>query len=168
MKLRPWTLPQNYAGATWYGYLIAPVTRQRDSDILEESNWAHQLKILAKVDEAHEESGEYSEHQNWQLVSENHWAVGWVEWIAVHPEAKPWVAALERLADRLDQYPIADEHDYSERECESANQAWANFSVADRVKVLQRCGWTGSVLVARRSYVPRDDNGRISDYLLAH
>lgn len=169
MKLRPWTLPENYAGATWYGYLIAPVTRHRDSEILDESNWAHQIKVLFKVDET-QEAEEWGRDggQPWEIVTENHWAVGWFEWVAVHSEAKPWIAALERLADRLDQYPIADEVDYSIREHESAAETWANADVKSRVRWLQRARFKGSVLVARRDEMPSDDTGSLQEILNEH
>lgn len=165
MGLRPWTLPQNYAGATWEGWLVAPVTRHRDSELLEESNWAHQLKILEAIGEP---EGWTLDDPPFQVVTENHWAAGWVEWVAVRPEAKEHVAALEKLAKRLDQYPILDEMDLSMREVETANETWANFSVRDRVEIIKRSGSKVSVFAARRAYVPENDDGRISDKLLGY
>jgi hypothetical protein len=172
IALKPWTLPSNYAGMHWHGYLMAPVMRNRDSDHVTESNWAHQLKVLRAVDETQEaldwENAHDLDTEAWEIVSENHWACGWVEWVAVHPEAKAWIAALEKLAYRLDQYPIADETDLGEREMTAAQETWANFSVRDRVEVLKRCGSKVSIFAARRSEVPSDDCGRINDYLLGY
>lgn len=165
MKLKTWTLPSNYIGQSWNRYRVAPVTRHRDSQLIEESNWAAQLKILSKVDSENEDWGRDG-GAPWEVVSENHWAVGWVEWVAVHPEAGPWIAALEKLGARLEEYPIADSDDLCEREAECARETWAHGTVKDRVYYLRRAGFTGSVLVARRAELPCDETGRLDEILV--
>lgn len=127
-KLTPWTLPESYFGETWDGYLIAPVGRNRDSELLTESNWQAQLKTLeATLDPVSDP---------WQIVRENHWACGWIEWVAINPDASETIAAMEKLADRLAQYPVLNEDDWSEREYESAKQSfdrWSLREIADQI-----------------------------------
>ena len=107
-------------------WLVAPVTRNRDSDVLEESNWAVVLSDLG------------GEGDNVQIHRFGHWACGWFEIVLVRagsPEAKSaeeWEAALEH-------YPIADENDLSEREHEAAYEIWTTcYSVKERIDYIRR------------------------------
>jgi hypothetical protein len=105
-KLREWKLPQYYSGARWDGYLVAPCTRNRDSDTVERSNWDAQLERIP------------ADGEGVTIVRENHWAVGWVEWLAILPTASVAVAEAEKIADELESYPILDEDAWSELEFE--------------------------------------------------
>jgi hypothetical protein len=58
------------------------------------------------------------------IVSENHWAVGWVEWVAIHESNAPAIAAAERIAERLERYPVLNEDLLSQRELEEADDVW--------------------------------------------
>jgi hypothetical protein len=82
-NLKKWTLPPSYVGAVWPEYYVF-LGRTRDSDCLTESNFACGLEGIG------------GETDTVIVVSENHWACGWVEWIAIHESDE---AAL-RLADQ--------------------------------------------------------------------
>lgn len=58
------------------------------------------------------------------VVSENHWAVGWVEWLAIHESNHKALKAADELAERLENCPVLDEDALSENESEEANQVW--------------------------------------------
>ncbi len=72
--LKRWTLPDNYFGAEWPDYFSSGVGQSRDSDALERSNFTSMLTALG------------GESETVIVVRETHWAVGWVEWIAIHQD----------------------------------------------------------------------------------
>ena len=59
-------------------------------------------------------------------VSENHWAVGWVSWIAIHETDTAALKAADEMAASLENYPVLDECDLSELESEEALETWQN------------------------------------------
>jgi len=85
------------------GMGLGPVGQHRDSDVLEQSNFAVILADLQAIDDRCES------------VSFGHWGVGWVEEILV-PLTGPVADAVERWVDALADYPAADDEDLSERE----------------------------------------------------
>ena len=105
--VQPWKHPSNYMGKEWTGWLVAPVGCSRDSDNVERSNWDAQIERIP-------------ESETVQVVRERHWAVGWVEWLAIRPENTAAVAEAEKIGDELEEYPILDEDRYSELEAQDA------------------------------------------------
>lgn len=130
--LRPWTLPPSYSGARWDGYLVAPCTQNRDSSTLEESNFAAQWAALAGTVAELPDSEEYSPIR----VRESHFLCGWVEWVAVHPSNAEAVRVAERLAKRLENYPVLSEDDFSNREWVEYVKAWVIYGARDFVREL--------------------------------
>jgi len=119
--LKRWEMPRNYAGEVWPNY-YSFLGRSRDSDCLEECNFVQGLKRLG------------GESETVLVIRENHWAVGWVEWIGIHQDD----AAALRLADEikggLEDYPVVDEDALSEAEMEEANTVWRDcYNLKDRV-----------------------------------
>lgn len=114
-----------YWGSTPLGTSWAYVYgTNRDADILGESNWQAVQKILTSegfVEGAPEDGAD------WRTERAGHWAVGWVEYLAVKVLIDPdkgvedgnlspvFLRWLE-VKDDLDSYPVLDEEDYSERE----------------------------------------------------
>ena len=86
-------------------WLVLPVTRNRDSGLLPQSNWACVDSSLENLEE-------------WEIVRFSHWACGWFEIIIVKPNSKAHQLASE-IAERLENYPVLDEDDYSNRELEA-------------------------------------------------
>jgi hypothetical protein len=92
-------------------------TSHRDAKLSEESNAEainEELKPLLDADDP----------DVW-MESHNHWAVGWVAGYVIRvydDEGKVTAAARKvfELKQRLEDYPLLDEDDYSEREYESA------------------------------------------------
>ena len=89
-------------------------THHRDSGLLDQSN----AVVIAKALEP------FTENDDPDVVAENHhhWAVGWIEGFSVRVYRDGQITDAFRtyheLAQRLDDYPILDEEDYSRREFE--------------------------------------------------
>lgn len=95
--LKRWTMPDHYAGAVWPGYFSSGVGLSRDSDALERSNFECMLKALG------------GESETVIVVREGHWAVGWVEWIAIHQDDGKALAIADDIKRGLEDYPVIDE-----------------------------------------------------------
>jgi len=131
--MKHWTRPSNYMGASWNGWLVF-LSRNRDSPLLENHNFETALaavKPLA-VDVPDEDSAGVL------VVSENHWAVGWVEWIAIHESNTAAIAAAEAIESRLENYPILDEMAYCNREADAYCEAWVSWGHREFVRELER------------------------------
>lgn len=137
--LKRWTHPGNYVGAQWPDYYGAGFGQSRDSDCLDESNFAHVLAELKKLPPfAYSAPDCDNEIESRFVVRENHWAVGWVEWIAIHEADEAALRACEALRERYEAYPILNEDDFSNREMEAANTVWRDcYSQAERVKYVR-------------------------------
>lgn len=126
VNLKRWTMPKNYFGESWPDYYSAGVGQSRDSDALERSNFR---VMLAKLG---------GESETVIVVRENHWAVGWVEWIAVHADDDKALSVADEQCDRLKDYPVLCEDDWSEFESEDANETWKNcYDWRERVEYIR-------------------------------
>jgi len=157
-----WKHPRDYGGFSPDGdYLV--LSRNRDSDLLSESNWDYACRALGA--EAYDGGSEYFSERpavyHWRA---GHWACGWVEYLMVRADADESVlTAAGDIVCSLADYPVLDESDYSDRECEAVNETWERASVSERVKWLQ---WARmNIFAARRDEFPRDDNGALFDRL---
>jgi hypothetical protein len=128
-RLERWKMPRDYFGAEWPEYFSAGVGRSRDSDCLEESNFHAMLAALG------------GESDTVQVVRESHWAVGWVEWIAIHESDEQSLRVADRQQERLESYPVLDEDDWSTREWEECERVWSDaYSEKERVRYLRDRG----------------------------
>ena len=110
--LKLWKRPECYIGAEWSEYYVV-IGRHRDSALLD----SHNFDVIQERLEAIEKK--YSEWDNpptdydiAMLVNpnENHWAVGWIEWIGIHKDAPPeLIEAADSLLAKLEDYPILNE-----------------------------------------------------------
>lgn len=151
-KLVPWKHPECYFGATWYQY-AAVYSQHRDSDSLERSNYRVILADLQK------RFGD-------RVVTDtrcNHWAVGWVETIYVRTLCKPAMQAADAWLEKLADYPVADEEDWSNLEWEEAAGYWERLSVRERAEVIRDHGQEASIYAARRGDLPSDSG--VFEYL---
>ena len=104
-----WWRSTNLADADQWAIIY---THNRDSGLLDESNGT----VIAKRLE------EFTEGDDPDVVSErhDHWVVGWVEGFSIRVfhdgEITPAFRVYHELAERLEDYPILDESDYSNRE----------------------------------------------------
>lgn len=107
-----WTLPQNYSGEVWPDYYQSGFGQSRDSDALERSNFRVALRAFG------------GESETVQVVREGHWAVGWIEWIAIHSSDREALREAIRLNQKRENYPALNEDDWSELEHEDACETW--------------------------------------------
>ena len=121
-------------------WLVAPVSVNRDSDVLTESNWKVVTEdILSKgSDDA-------------EIHRFGHWANGWFEILIVRPGSEAAKCA-EEWESSLSDYCIASESDLSERELEAMNQYWKNMSRRERVELLSSNNL--NIMAARRDEAP--------------
>lgn len=120
-----WDSRANYAGQTEFPGLLVVLGRNRDSDELAESNWRVALKDLG------------GESETVQVIRIGHWACGWVEYLCVKEGSEHQESAQE-MVDRLEEYPILDEDDFSELETEEAERVWKDcFNVRERIAYIR-------------------------------
>lgn len=94
------------------GYALFPACwHTRDSDALEESNFAEAWARFQIVPLERENAGTHEPFQ----ANFGHWAVGWIEGIAI-PLTPAYVQEALSILDDLEGYPVLNEEDYSERE----------------------------------------------------
>lgn len=84
-------------------WIVAPCSQTRDSDALSVSNFEACLEMLGG------ESDQVEVHRF------GHWGPGWFEIILAHPSLESKVAEIQ---ERLEDYPVLDEEDWSNREFE--------------------------------------------------
>lgn len=89
--------------------------RSRDSNTLEESNFASMLRLLGD-----EQEGKVA------VVRIGHWAVGWIEEILINPAHPDTVCIAQQALDSLENYPVLDDDDFSSREWEEWEETYEN------------------------------------------
>ncbi len=125
--LKLWTMPQHYFGAVWPATYSAGVGQSRDSDALERANFMAMLQAIG------------SESKTVTVVRESHWAVGWVEWIAIHQDNDKALGIADTLIARLEDYPVISDDLFSEYEDEDCQQVWANcYGPHERAEYLRK------------------------------
>ena len=125
-EVRPWTHPDNYIGEVWPDYYSSGFGRSRDSDALERSNFRVAIDALG------------GESETVTIVRERHWAVGWVEWIAIHSSDTKALAVARQLCDRANNYPPLDEEDWSREELEEAHLVWKEgYNTQERIAYIR-------------------------------
>jgi len=134
-NLKLWKHPEYYFGAEWPDYYVF-LGRHRDSDCLQESNYRSGLRALEEIAEPEDWPHDFSPYEE---IRENHWAVGWVEWIGIHKDAIAHLKCADAIAGGLDDYPIVDEEDYIALETEEADKTWLNcYSWKERVEYIRK------------------------------
>ena len=88
-NIQRWTRPDHYFGKAWPDYFSSGVGQSRDSDALERSNFACMLRELG------------GETETVIVVREIHWAVGWVEWIAIHQDDEKALKIADDITGKL-------------------------------------------------------------------
>jgi len=124
-ELKKWEYPDSYFGATWESYYVG-LSQHRDSDALERSNFSECLENLG------------GESETVIVVREGHWAVGWVEWIAIHESNQVAVDAMRKMLDMLESYPVLNEEHFCEVEADDALETWQNcFNDRERIEYIR-------------------------------
>lgn len=108
-------------------WLVAPVGRNRDSDCLAESNFGTFVKAMG------------GESENVQIHRFGHWANGWFEIVLINPAMPELVKLAQELEGSLENYPVLDENDFSEREHNEANEIWKNcYREKERIEYIRK------------------------------
>ncbi len=135
--LSRWTRPQCYAGAEWPDYYSSGVGQSRESSALERANFDAMLKALGG-EQTSEEIDDNHDNALVKVVHESHWAVGWVEWIAIHETATDALAIANRIMEKLEGYPVIDEDLWSRYEDEEAQTVWRDcYNVKERIAYIR-------------------------------
>lgn len=166
-KLAIWETPPDYAGFDPVGHILV-ASQHRDSDALTRSNYRCAFARLIKaaglenhIDPDVAEAPVY----DWRA---GHWAVGWVEYLMVRPDAPQAVLdEAQAIADELADYPALDEDDWPTLECEEVCRYWSIMSVRHRAEVIRETHCGASIFAARRDELPQDDSGALYDWLRA-
>ncbi len=164
-----WTHPPDYGGFSPIGdYVIAG--RSRDSDCLEESNYACIFRDLEKFAESLPEPPENEDIESGEMswvydFGAGHWAVGWVETLLIRQDApEELLRFAESIVCAIADYPVYDDEHFSELELEHAEKTWRNcFGLSERIELCRKFGI--SIFAARHEYLPDDDSGELFQYL---
>lgn len=125
--LELWTMPECYVGEVWPNYYRSGFGRSRDSDCLEENNFVEALAALG------------GESDTVQVVREGHWAVGWIEWIAIHADDEKAIRIAEKLNEQREDYPSLNDDTLSERKMKVADVIWRNcYNTAERLAYVRQ------------------------------
>lgn len=159
-----WTRPQCYMGATWDNWYSAGVGQSRDSNALERANFAAMLKQLKALPEVEVmvPSNRYDdsmiEGTGLVVVRESHWAVGWIEWIAIHESNTAALELADKIMAKLTDYPVIDEELWSEYENEDCRQTWETcFDAKERLDYFRRHSHTSNGLMSMLKAIRRGD-----------
>jgi len=124
-SLTRWEVPDSWFGQHWEGWFVG-LGQNRDSDALDRSNFRAALEALG------------GESETVQVVREGHWAVGWIEWIAIHESDERALSIQYEIEGSLQDYPVLDESDWSEEESEEANEVWSNcYNDRERIEYVR-------------------------------
>lgn len=97
-------------------WLVAPCILSRDSGPLERTNWETITRSLCEADTG----------DDIELLEFGHWACGWVSVHICRPES-PAAKVAQDWAERLTDYPVADEEALSRAEAEEAADSWDDW-----------------------------------------
>ena len=83
----------------------------------------------------------WGESEHVQVCRFGHWGPGWIEIIIVDPNHEPTLDKAGGIICALEDYPVLDDNDFSEREYEAAQSTWENcFNERDRIEYLRKNG----------------------------
>jgi len=138
-----WEHPAYYGGHSPEGdYVI--YSQNRDSSILEKTNYDEILRVLTEAQEKHPEAPEVEgeEYTPWVYdFRAGHWGVGWVEYIIVRKEApEPLLTMAGEIFCALSDYPVFCEHKYSEAQHEAICEYWENCGSQEKMDYLIQSG----------------------------
>lgn len=134
---------ENYGGDTDHKDMLVFLGRNRDSDILQESNFTVALEALG------------GESETVQVHRFGHWACGWIELILIQPGTEGVQLADDMLL-RIEDYPVLDEEHYSSMEYHKVMDYWESCSLRERMYLCR--DFNISFLAARHDDLPMLDD----------
>jgi hypothetical protein len=99
--MQKWCRSENYIGESYNDYYVL-LSRNRDSGLVEESNFQSALKALN------------GESDTVKVIRSSHWLCGWIEMILIHESDVKSVDKGNEIEKALDNYPILDEDIFGE------------------------------------------------------
>ena len=124
--MEKWQKAKNYIGKEYFDYYVS-LGQSRDSNILDRSNFDNALEELG------------GETDTVVIVRDKHWAVGWIEWIAIHETDNKAISIGVDIEKRLVDYPVLNEKEYSDREHDAIIDTWLNtYSLQDRINLCKK------------------------------
>ena len=105
-------------------WIVAPVSRTRDSGPLDQSNFEQALEALG------------GESETVEVRRFGHWGPGWFEIILVDPQDAERIKVLDDLREALENYPVLNDEDFSRREQEDYSESWESWGYKDFVRQL--------------------------------
>ena len=167
-----WTTPSSYCGFNPIDDFVL-YTKNRDSDSIELSNYdefiatvKNELKVniggVLSNKQVDLEPGAYV--YEWRA---GHSACGWVDYLMLSKDAPENVKQIFlSMLEALEDHPVLNEDDLSEREWNNANYTWANcYNVRERAELIKKYSNPAyvSIFAARRDYIPEGDCGALFD-----
>lgn len=134
-------------------WLLAPVSRTRDSSELDNSNFAVALEMLG------------GESETVEVHRFGHWGPGWYEILIVDPADSERIAILDDIVRRLESYPILNESDHSNREWESFVDQWESYGADDFRRACVDAFGLGDAAESRLDDI---DDSRLLDWWMNH
>jgi hypothetical protein len=101
----------NYIGPD-FNERIVVISRGRDSDVLENSNFDVALDMLG------------GESKDVEISRCSHWACGWIETIIINNKKPKLVKIAYDIRKSMENYPVLDDSDYFEREAEEIRETF--------------------------------------------
>jgi len=95
------------------------------------------------------------------IVRESHWAVGWVEWIAIHESDTAALAEADEILCTLADYPVLDDMHYSDMEWEAIAEYWEREPIKWRAELCRDAEYT--IMGARHDFPPMEVFDHIRD-----
>ena len=99
--LEKWTRPDCYMGETYEEYYVV-YSINRDSCLVEESNWACILNLLG------------GESETVIVASASHCACGWLDILLIHESNKELLTEANNICEGLEDYPVVNEDHWLE------------------------------------------------------
>lgn len=163
--LKQWKRPANYMGATWEGYYCF-LGQHRDSEALTRSDFSVGLERLNALPdwEPPETPDDEDEPVSRVVVNESHWAVGWVEWICIHPTDEVALRAADEMKKRVDDGEALSSEDLCNRVEKEAAGIWKDcYSWKERITYMREKrgqfefhDWQDMLKIARGEYFGGD------------
>lgn len=147
-NIQRWEMPSNYYGNEYHEYYVV-YSHHRDSDILTESNWDYIVKALG------------GESDTVTIQRSGHWAVGWIELLMIHESDMRLLLIAEDLISSIKYYPILDDEDYCQRECEAKQWQWESMELKQKIELCSKASI--SIFAGRAEFAPME----VMDYLEA-
>lgn len=114
-----------YDETLFESYFPSGVGQHRDSDDLQESNFSTAIELLKKAG--------CEEEVDYKVCLSTCSMVGWQEGIYVHKDSHAAMVMAE-INIQLENYPVLDDDDYSERQWNSTMQGWNEWGHSEFVE----------------------------------